>query len=109
METRTFYNAFVHFEDGTQMFLTTGNFKRNFKTYEEAMQAIEKAKYNYSKKDMKRTYADGSYVWLSYNDQHDLKYSIEKHYDEYEVLYEEESPKGKKELKEGTDSIELTL
>ena len=109
MKRREYYNAFVDNGEGMCLYLTNGNCKRNFKTYEEAMEAVSKAKYNYSKKDMKRTYPDGSYEWLSYNDQHNMKYYIEKHYDEYETLYEEDCPKTKSNLKDGKDEIEVAI
>ena len=110
-KTREFYSAFVQFEDGGCIDLgsVTKGYKRRLATYEQALEVIAITKRGYSKKDMKRTYPDGTYEWLSYNDQHDLKYFIEKHYDTYETLYEEECPKTKKELKDGTDEIGIAI
>lgn len=107
-KTKEFYSAFVQFEDGCMdLGFTTKGYKRKLDTYEQALDVIAIAKSNYSKKDMKRTYPDGSYEWLSYNDRHNLKYFIEKHYDTYEVLYEEECTKTKKELKDGSDELSI--
>lgn len=110
-KTKEFYSAFVEFDDGGCMDLgfATKGYKRKLDTYEQALEVIAIAKHNYSKKDMKRTYPDGSYEWLSYNDQHNLKYFIEKHYDTYETLYEEECPKTRKDLEKGEDSIEIAI
>ena len=111
MKKREFYYAYVEFEDGNCMNLgaVTRDYNRYLKTYEQAQEVIAIAKRNYSKKDMKRTYADGTYEYLSYNDQHNLKYIIEKHYDEYETLYEEECPRTKAELKDGEDEIDVAI
>ena len=108
-KTQEFYSAYVEFEDGACVNLggMTLGYKRKLDTYEKALELIAKAKKDYSKKDMKRTYPDGSYEWLSYNDRHNLKYFIEKHYDTYEVLYEEECTKTKKELKDGSDELSI--
>lgn len=110
-KTREYYSAFVEFEDGACMdlgFVTKG-YNRRLATYEQALEVIAITKRGYSKKDMKRTYSDGTYEWLSYNDQHNLKYIIEKHCDTYETLYEEECPKTKKELKDGIDEISIAI
>lgn len=110
-KTQEFYSAFVEFEDGACMNLgsSTIGYKRKLDTYEQALELIAKAKKDYSKKDMKRTYPDGSYEWLSYNDRHNLKFFIEKHCDTYETLYEEECPKTRKDLEKGEDSIEIAI
>lgn len=111
MKKREFYYAYVEFEDGNCMNLgmATKGYNRYLDTYEQAQEVIAIAKRNYSKKDMKRTYADGTYEYLSYNDRYNLKYTIEKHYDQYETLYEEECPKTKNELKNGEDEIEIAI
>ena len=107
-KTRKFYYVIVKFDDGREMIIRNGKGKSRIETYEEAKEVLALQRKNYRKKDMKRTYNDGSYEWLSYNDLHNLTYYIEEHYDEYEVLYTELCLK-RDDLYEGEDSIELTL
>lgn len=108
-KSREYYNAILVIKDDNNycMYLTDKNFKRNFKTYEEAMEVIIQDKKNKSIKNTKRTYPNGTYEYLSYNDRHDTKYLIEKHYDEYEKVYEEENAKTKSNLESGSDEMYL--
>lgn len=87
MKHREYYTAYVEVEDKTMQILGF-NMKRRFKTLEEVKQAIEEQQKRFARKDMTRIYEDGTKVRLSYSDIHNLKYVIQRHVEDYEIVDE---------------------
>lgn len=69
------------------------NFKTMFKTIEEVKDAINCTYKARQRKDTIRTYKDGTREYLSHNDIYDIRYIIEKHYEEIEEIEIIEHPK----------------
>lgn len=88
MKHREYFTAYVEFEDGKAMSIMGDKMKRRFETLEETKDAIEKLQRSYARKNMTRTYADGTKVRLSYSDIHNLRYVIQRHIEDYEIVDE---------------------
>lgn len=69
------------------------NFKTMFKTIEEVKVAINHIYKARQRKDTIRTYKDGTRKYLSHNDIYDIRYIIEKHYEEIEEIEVTEHPR----------------
>lgn len=69
------------------------DFKRSFKTIEEVKIAINHIYKARQRKDITRTYADGTTKRLSQTDIYDFRYIIRKHYEEIEEIETNEHPK----------------
>lgn len=70
--------------------ITDEHFKRHFKTLEEIKEQIKRHQKNCNRKDLTRTYEDGTQVRLSSNDTNDITYHIEEHFDEVNEVFVEE-------------------
>lgn len=89
-------------EDGKvfSMAVMGKDFTKRFKSLEDVKREIQRDLTCRQRKDMTRTYSDGTKVRLSFNDINDIKYIIEKHYEEVEEINIIESPRKYKESKE---------
>ena len=88
MKHREYYTAYVEFENGKSLQIPGYNMNRRIETLEEAKECVKMQQKAYAKKDMTRTYADGTKVKLSYSDIHNLKYVIQRHVEDYEIVDE---------------------
>lgn len=88
MKHREYFTAYVEFEDGKTMAIPSSNMKRRIDTLEEAKERVKMQQRAYARKDMTRTYADGTKVRLSYSDIHNLRYVIQRHIEDYEIVDE---------------------
>lgn len=69
------------------------DFTSRFKTIEDVKRAIDKIYRARQRKDITRTYPDGTKRRLSQADIEDIKYTIRKHYEEIEEIETAEHPR----------------
>lgn len=61
-------------------------FKRKYSNLEDLRRDIGNDRLQGEKKNMTRTYEDGTQVKLCFNDKYESKWIIEEHFDEYEEI-----------------------
>lgn len=88
MKHREYYTAYVEFEDGKSLQIPGYNMKGRIETLEEAKERVKMQQRAYARKDITRIYEDGTKVRVSYSDIYNLKYVIQRHIEDYEVIDE---------------------